>query len=44
MKALICGLMAYDTIMVFKDQLKKHTLSEKIHIPNTATGLRTRCI
>ncbi len=36
MKALICGSMAYDTIMVFKDQFKKHILPEQIHILNVA--------
>ncbi|QZA77299.1 carbohydrate kinase family protein [Deefgea tanakiae] len=32
MSALICGSMAYDTIMVFPDQFKKHILPEQIHI------------
>ncbi|MDO8811496.1 MAG: carbohydrate kinase family protein [Gallionella sp.] len=36
MKTLICGSMAYDTIMVFQDQFKKHILPEKIHILNVA--------
>ena len=36
MKTLICGSMAYDTIMVFKDQFKKHILPEQIHILNVA--------
>jgi adenosine kinase len=36
MKALICGSMAYDTIMVFHDQFKKHILPEQIHILNVA--------
>ena len=36
MNALICGSMAYDTIMVFKDQFKKHILPEQIHILNVA--------
>lgn len=31
MSALICGSMAYDTIMVFHDQFKKHILPEQIH-------------
>ncbi len=36
MKALICGSMAYDTIMVFHDHFKKHILPEQIHILNVA--------
>jgi len=36
MNSLICGSMAYDTIMVFKDQFKKHILPEQIHILNVA--------
>jgi adenosine kinase len=36
MHTLICGSMAYDTIMVFRDQFKKHILPEKIHILNVA--------
>ncbi len=36
MHTLICGSMAYDTIMVFPDQFKKHILPEKIHILNVA--------
>ena len=34
--ALICGSMAYDTIMVFPDSFKNHILPEKIHILNVA--------
>lgn len=36
MKTLICGSMAYDTIMVFKDKFKNHILPEQIHILNVA--------
>ncbi len=36
MSALICGSMAYDTIMVFPDSFKNHILPEKIHILNVA--------
>jgi adenosine kinase len=36
MHILICGSLAYDTIMVFKDQFKHHILPEKIHILNVA--------
>jgi len=32
MHALICGSLAFDTIMVFQDQFKKHILPEQIHI------------
>ena len=36
MKTLICGSLAYDTIMVFHDRFKNHILPEKIHILNVA--------
>lgn len=36
MNALICGSMAFDTIMVFPDQFKKHILPEQLHILNVA--------
>jgi adenosine kinase len=36
MRTLICGSMAYDTIMVFKDQFKNHILPDQIHILNVA--------
>ena len=36
MHTLICGSMAFDTIMVFQDQFKKHILPEKIHMLNVA--------
>jgi adenosine kinase len=36
MTTLICGSMAYDTIMVFSDRFKNHILPEKIHILNVA--------
>jgi len=35
-RALICGSIAYDTIMVFKDYFKNHILPEQIHILNVA--------
>jgi adenosine kinase len=31
MRTLICGSLAYDTIMVFQDQFKNHILPDKIH-------------
>jgi adenosine kinase len=36
MSALICGSMAFDTIMVFKDRFKNHILPEKVHMLNVA--------
>ena len=36
MKALICGSIAYDTIMVFEDRFKKHILPDKIHMLNVS--------
>jgi len=36
MSTLICGSIAFDTIMVFHDQFKNHILPEKIHILNVA--------
>ena len=36
MKALICGSIAYDNIMVFEDSFKNHILPDQIHILNVA--------
>jgi adenosine kinase len=36
MHTLICGSIAYDTIMVFNDHFKNHILPEKIHILNVS--------
>ncbi|MDX8378859.1 MAG: carbohydrate kinase family protein [Gallionella sp.] len=36
MNTLICGSMAFDTIMAFKDQFKKHILPDQLHILNVA--------
>ena len=36
MKTLICGSMAFDTIMVIKDKFKNHIHPEQIHILNVA--------
>jgi adenosine kinase len=36
MSILVCGSLAYDTIMVFPDQFKRHILPEQIHILNVA--------
>jgi adenosine kinase len=35
-KALVCGSMAYDTIMVFQDQFKNHILPDKVHMLNVS--------
>lgn len=32
MAALICGSLAYDSIMVFEDKFKNHILPEKVHM------------
>src|SRR5687768_1861547 len=34
MNTLICGSLAFDTIMVFQDQFKNHILPEKLQILN----------
>jgi len=34
--ALICGSVAYDTILVFPDRFKTHILPDKLHILNVA--------
>jgi adenosine kinase len=36
MTALICGSIAYDTIMVFPDRFKNHILPDKVHILNVS--------
>jgi adenosine kinase len=36
MRSLICGSIAFDTIMVFRDRFKNHILPEQIHILNVA--------
>ena len=36
MSILVCGSMAYDTIMVFHDRFKNHILPEQIHILNVS--------
>ena len=36
MTILVCGSLAYDTIMVFPDQFKNHILPDQIHILNVA--------
>jgi adenosine kinase len=36
MTALICGSMAFDTIMVFEDSFKNHILPDQVHILNVS--------
>jgi adenosine kinase len=36
MTTLVCGSLAFDTIMVFPDQFKNHILPDQIHILNVA--------
>ena len=36
MSTLICGSIAYDTIMVFHDRFKNHILPDQLHILNVA--------
>ncbi|WP_333843566.1 carbohydrate kinase family protein [Pelomicrobium sp.] len=36
MRTLICGSIAYDTIMVFRDRFRNHILPDQIHILNVA--------
>ena len=36
MTTLICGSLAYDTIMVFNDRFRNHILPEQIHILNVS--------
>src|SRR6267143_3263752 len=36
MRTLICGSIAYDTIMLFGDYFKNHILPDQIHILNVA--------
>src|ERR1017187_62450 len=34
--ALICGSVAYDTILVFQDRFKAHILPDQLHILNVS--------
>src|SRR5258708_16320256 len=36
MRALICGSIAYDNIMVFRGRFREHILPEQIHILNVS--------
>lgn len=36
MRILVCGSIAYDNIMVFRDRFKNHILPDQIHILNVA--------
>ena len=35
-RALICGSLAFDTIMVFPDRFKNHILPDRIHMLNVS--------
>ncbi|HTQ35899.1 MAG TPA: PfkB family carbohydrate kinase, partial [Steroidobacteraceae bacterium] len=35
-KVLICGSMAFDTIMVFQDRFRNHILADKLHMLNVS--------
>lgn len=41
MSVLICGSIAYDTIMVFPDRFKHHILPEQVHILNVCFQVPT---
>ena len=43
MSALICGSLAFDTIMVFPDRFKEHILPEKVHILNVSFMVPQMC-
>ena len=36
MTALICGSLAYDTVMVFEGRFREHILADKIHVLNVS--------
>src|SRR5215510_11552605 len=36
MRILVCGSIAYDNIMVFRERFKDHILADQIHILNVA--------
>ncbi|HVC02204.1 MAG TPA: carbohydrate kinase family protein [Steroidobacteraceae bacterium] len=36
LRVLICGSIAYDTILIFPDRFKAHILPEKLHVLNVA--------
>jgi adenosine kinase len=36
MTALICGSMAYDTVMVFEGRFRDHILPDRIHVLNVS--------
>ncbi|MBS0311070.1 MAG: carbohydrate kinase family protein, partial [Proteobacteria bacterium] len=36
MRTLICGSLAFDSIMVFQDHFKHHILPDKIHMLNVS--------
>ena len=36
MTALICGSMAYDTVMVFEGRFREHILPDRLHVLNVS--------
>ena len=36
MTALICGSMAYDTVMMFEGRFREHILADRIHVLNVS--------
>src|ERR1700733_11896265 len=36
MTALICGSMAYDTVMVFEGRFRDHILADRLHVLNVS--------
>ena len=36
MTALICGSMAYDTVMMFEGRFRDHILADKLHVLNVS--------
>ena len=36
MTALICGSMAYDTVMMFEGRFRDHILADKLHLLNVS--------
>ena len=36
MSALICGSLAYDTVMVFEGRFREHILADRLHMLNVA--------
>lgn len=41
MNTLICGSIAYDSIMLFEDRFKNHIISDQLHNLNVAFWFHT---